>query len=472
MRRRRSRPSDPDQRRHEELAVTKPVITEITTGGAPIIGATGFDLAPLGYEQAEYTLSGVAGAYARTGGGLSVVEEADYTTRVLVYRPIDAAAFNGTVWVEWLNVSGGLDAAPDWGFVHTELVRSGAAWVGVSAQAIGVHGGEGLVGMSSPGLTGSDPERYGALRHPGDRFSYDMYSQAGRAARGRAGTTLDDLAVERVLAIGESQSAFRLTTYANDVDPLAQVFDGIFVHARGGTGAPLDDGGDPAAALAGGPVTFRADRRVPVMCVQAETDLMNLGYLPARQDDDESFVLWEIAGTSHADIYVLAVNGIDDGTLPVPQLAAAWRPVNEVLGMVLDLPVNAGPQHYVMNAAVSAFDRWVRDGIRPPHAERLEVVDGAFVTDDHGNVRGGIRTPHVDVPTAVLSGMGNGGAALGFLAGSTTPFDAAQLAALYSSRADYLERFDAATDAAVAAGFVLAADAAEIKAIAAENAPI
>ena len=42
--------------------------------------------------------------------------------------------FNGTVVVEWLNVSGGVDAAPDWTFAHTELIREGYAWVGVSAQ--------------------------------------------------------------------------------------------------------------------------------------------------------------------------------------------------------------------------------------------------------------------------------------------------------------------------------------------------
>jgi hypothetical protein len=95
--------------------------------------------------------------------------------------------------------------------------------------------------------------------------------------------------------------------------------------------------------------------------------------------------------------------------------------------------------------------------------------DGVFVTDEHGIARAGIRTPHVDVPTAVLSSQGNSGNGIaGDLVGTTTPFEAAKLAALYLSRADYLSRFGAATDTAVAAGFVLPADAAEIKAIAAE----
>ena len=49
------------------------------------------------------------------------------------------------------------------------------------------------------------------------------------------GRHLEDLAVERVLAMGESQSAFRLSTYVNEVDAAAAVYDGFLVHARGGS---------------------------------------------------------------------------------------------------------------------------------------------------------------------------------------------------------------------------------------------
>ena len=57
------------------------------------------------------------------------------------------------------------------------------------------------------------------------------------------------------------------------------------------------------------------------------------------------------------------------------------------------------------------------------------------------------------------------------LSGTTIPFSAEKLASLYASKADYCAKFDAATDAAVAAGFFLEADAPEIKAIAAELLP-
>src|SRR3546814_20861016 len=106
--------------------------------------------------------------------------------------------------------------------------------------------------------------------------------------------------------------------------------------------------------------------------------------------------------------------------------------------------MNAAPQHhYVMQAALRALDRWVRTGEAPLIAERLQVSDsGALVLDAHGNARGGVRSPWVDVPTAQLSGLGQDGPGLLRLFGSTQPFDDAKLAALYpNGREQYLAQF-------------------------------
>jgi hypothetical protein len=456
--------------------VTIPTIEGPVTGGnGAFVGGGTAGLAEHDYTQTEYFIAGRADAYELgSDGAAKVADTADYRTRILVHRPAGAARFNGTVLVEWLNVSGGVDGCPDWTFLHREMMRSGYAWVGVSAQSVGVHGGPAIMETAGPmNLTTVDPERYGSLSHPGDTYSFDMYAQAGAVTRGAEGTVLAELAVDRVIAIGESQSASRLTTYVNVVDPLTPVYDGFFVHARGRSGSPLDTSGpvrDPSAP----PEPFRDDLRVPVLCFEAETDLMALDYLPARQPDNDKFRLWEVAGTAHADVYTFVVGFIDSGALPIAELAAAWRPTTAPLGMALEEPVNAGPQHYVLQAALAHFDRWLRDGTPPPRAPRLEVRDDdptQFVVDDHGNARGGIRTPHVDVPVAVLSGMGNDGAAIARLCGTTIPFSAEQLASLYPSKADYIAQFDAATDAAVVAGWFLEADAPEIKAIAAELYP-
>ena len=113
-----------------------------------------------------------------------------------------------------------------------------------------------------------------------------------------------------------------------------------------------------------------------------------------------------------------------------------------------------------------AARRHAAPGHRPTLDARTLSDPIEFETDEHGNVRGGVRTPHVDVPIAVLSGLGNSGAPLAHLCGTTTTFTAEPVAAHYSSRAEYVDRFAAATQRAVSAGHLLPADAPEINALA------
>ncbi|NND67939.1 MAG: hypothetical protein HKN19_10155, partial [Halioglobus sp.] len=137
--------------------------------GAPVIVSTFFDLGALGYMQEEYFISGTATRYVnanelQSNGKWQVqaAEQADYKTRVVVTRPIDSADFNGTVVVEWLNVSAGFDSAPDFGMLHTELLREGYAWVGISAQQVGVDALiDGSAAAVIPGGMGDD--RYASL---------------------------------------------------------------------------------------------------------------------------------------------------------------------------------------------------------------------------------------------------------------------------------------------------------------------
>jgi hypothetical protein len=444
--------------------------------GAFFLGSPqSYDLAALGYSNEEFFLEGTARSYGAAPG------EARYRTRVVVRRPLDPARFNGSVVVEWFNVSGGLDAAPDWSFVHRHLIRAGFAWVGVSAQRAGIEGG-GFAAMSFP-LKKMNAERYAPLEHPGDAFSFDLFSQAGRAARD--GRLLGGRAPRRVLAIGESQSAVFLVTYVNAVDPDARVFDGFLLHGRGGSGASLEGemgarrplaevaeavSSGRGAAFAGTDV-IRPDVRVPVLTLQSETDVIGLGSVGARQPDTDRLRLWEIAGAAHADTYLLVASGSDDGSLEPAAFAKLLAPTTELFGMKTSRPINAGPQqHYVLQAALAHLDRWTAGGAPPPEAPRLELGGGAspLALDALGIAKGGIRSPWVDAPTAVLSGFGQSGAEFAFLFGTTRPFDADALARLYpGGRAEQLARFENAASDAVARGFLLEADAPEIRAVAA-----
>lgn len=457
-----------------------PQVSGPVSGGKGRINLTapGPDLAP-GYVGEEFFIAGTATSYQadgplRTDGKWKVVEAetAPYTTRIVVYRPADADDFNGTVFVEWLNVSAGFETAPDWGSAHTWITRAGAAWVGVSAQAVGVQGGVAAVaGVAEGGLKAADPERYASLSHPGDAYSYDIFTQVGRAVAGDAGVDpLGDLDVKRIIATGESQSAFRLVTYVNAIHPRAGVFDGFLIHSRGAGGAGLSNNPDRRARDAAMPEVARIrPTKVPVLTFQTESDLLGLGYLAARQPDTRTFRLWEVAGTAHGDAYtgLIGFNDAGDGSAERRLLDPA-----QADGGPLDCaqPINSAPAFAVLNAAVFQLDRWVRNGTPPPKAKRLRVKgkgeNARLVRDEHGNVKGGIRTPSIDAPVATITGEENAGGSFCGLFGTTEPFDAATLAELYPTHDDYVKAFDRATRKAVARGNLLPREARHLRAAA------
>jgi hypothetical protein len=457
------------------MTVPNPTVEGPVTGGrgVPWISATNFDPAEVGYAQEEFFFSGTARAYTNVGPlgsdgawEAELAGSASYRSRIVVYRPVDPARFNGSVVIEWLNVSGGIDAAPDWVSMHTELTREGYAWVGVSAQLAGIEGGGGFAGFN---LKAVDPERYASLDHPGDSFSYDIFSQASQAVlRPQGLDPLGGLPTERLIAVGESQSAFRLTTYVNAIHPLVRLHDGFLIHSRGGGSAALSEAPEPEVATPE-VVYVREDLDEPVLTFQTETDLIMLGYLSDRQPDGRNFRLWEVAGTAHADTYTVIVGFGDKGDTPVgAELLVTSQPVPGIIECAT--PINSGPQHFVLKAAIAALDAWIRGEGAPPMAPRLEVEGSppSFVLDELGNVRGGIRTPAVDAPIATLSGLGQTGANFCRLFGTTVPFDAETLAALYPDQAAYVAAVTASADAAVAAGFIRPADAVLIKQAAAE----
>lgn len=432
-------------------------LAELTDGNGPFIGAaTTADLEAAGYVEEEFAASGTATSYtagAPLGGDgeweLRPDATAPYRTRVLVRRPADAGDFSGTVVVEWLNVSGGIDANPDYVSLEAELTRRGHVWVGVSAQVIGVEGGPVLVGapgaggVAGKGLKGIDPDRYGSLEHPGDGYSFDIFTQVARAVRA-GGPVTDGAPAQYVLAAGESQSAIALTTYYNGVQPLTRAFDGFLVHSRASVALPLvgpSEHADLASGFGSAPARLRSDLDAPVIELQSEGDVIGpLSSVTVRQPDTDVFRLWEVAGTAHADTNLVG-------------------PVAESLDC--GVPINDGPMHVVAKAALHALDEWVRTGAAPPEAPRLETSGDppAFVRDSDGIVRGGVRTPPVDVPVVVLSGAPPPDASLiCLLMGSTTPLPDERLRELYESRADYERRYEAAVDEAIAAGFVLEDD--------------
>src|SRR4030095_4177896 len=210
------------------------------------------------------------------GATASIVDkDHPYKTRILVRRPADPKRFNGTVLVEWNNVTNGFDAENVWFFSWEHMLRAGYAWVGVSAQQVGVTA-----------LKNFSTERYGSIdvnqggTVTGDALSYDIFSQAGQAIKTPKDVNpLGNLKPSRVLAVGESQSAQRLSTYVNSVNPLARVYDGFIL-------------------LSSLNQKIRTDVPVPVWKISTEYDV-GFGEAGARQADTDLFRSWGVTGTSH-----------------------------------------------------------------------------------------------------------------------------------------------------------------------------
>jgi hypothetical protein len=459
--------------------------------GKPALMLGSYDLGQFGYQVDEFFISGDATSYrlptppTADGNWKAVPDKtAAYKTRIVVVRPMNAARFNGTVAVEWLNVTGGMDTPADWMVAHRELLRSGYAYVAVTAQKVGVDGAENARVAGGVSLKKMNPARYGSLLHPGDAYSYDIYSQAGSLLRApNASGLLGTLVPHKVLSTGESQSAAYLTTYVNAVDPLARVYDGFLIHSRFGSSASIDGASmreSPGAMPPG--VQFRADLRVPVLAFIAETDLVGpdlAGYHGARQKEGPHLRVWEVAGAAHADGYLFKGAFIDDGHRSTAELAAVFKPETATPAGKLDKPYNTGvSHHYVLQAALSALNGWVISGHAPAKTEPLALLPApsgrpSLQVDASGLAIGGVRTPWVDVPTMHLSGVGNTAATpmagfMAMLAGVGEPFDKAKVDKLYpGGKADYLARFTRSLDDAISRRHILPADREEILGVAA-----
>src|SRR5581483_11680437 len=413
------------------------------------------DLKSRGYIEQEYFYSGVANRYETPDGATGKIIDGDhkYQTRLLVRRPADPKKFNGTVIVEWDNVTSGHDLDIDWYQVHDHLMRSGYAWVGVTAQRIGVEA-----------LKVWNKDRYGALdvtdggTITNDALSYDVFADVGRAARRPHGADfLGGLKPQRVFATGHSQSSARLATYVNSVHPLDPVFDAVILHGGGGK--------------------IRTDLEIKVWKLNSETDVI-IGQAAARQPDTDNFRTWEVAGDSHVDTQFIASRSklaARDGNPIAPGFAPGQRGGGRSSPSHSPQPLGAGgnpcelptysdvPFYQVMAAALDHLVVWVRDGKAPPTAPPIDVTSagppGVIARDADGNSSGGgIRLATLAVPTAMNSGQ-NSGPGFCWLYGAHVDFDAAKLKARYPTHAAYIAAVRDVTEKNVKAGYILRQDA-------------
>ena len=392
------------------------------------------ELEPFGYTEQEWFVSGTA----RAADGST----APYTTRVIVTRPQKRKDFNGSVMLDWVNVTAQFENAVDSLEGREELLRSGWAFVHVSAQAAGV--------CCTP-LTPQvwDPVRYAALDHPGDTYADDMFLQVARALRTkRVGDVrpMGRLKVRRVVAAGQSQSAGRLAGIVRAHPEGAGVIDGFLIH--------------------GGLAGLDYEPRLEVPVLQLNSDWAES---TGEADDDPLYRLWDVAGSAHAGLFIgyQQVFGSGPRVAGLPAMdEQGYRDTIEAAGDYGQMAFNplypactvAGasfPMRYAVNTALRELAEWIRTGRAPRPAPRFEFeADGVTpARDADGNVLGGLRLPPIEVPVATYRSTDCE------LGGTTVPFDPITLQQRYPTFADYEQQLRRATNRAVRKGWLLPVDA-------------
>jgi len=418
-------------------AVPTPTLSDPPPGvrGYPLWDSY-YDLKPFGYTEREYLVSGTATNAAGAA--------APYTTRIIVTRPASPARFNGTVVLDWVNVTAQFENAVDTMEAREMLMREGFAYVHVSAQQ---------AGLCCTPLTPQvwDPVRYASLRHPGDDWSFDMFSQIAQLFRG--GPLASQ--VRRVLAVGQSQSGSRLYDYVNTWLPshasAVGLIDGFLVHGAAASTKRFDS-------------TLPSNVRVLQLLSDLEAD-------PSPITPQPNYRVWEIAGTAHSDHFIGYQSVFGHGPRVLTGAAkidaSGYRALIDAAGNygaevtpLLAACTVAGatmPMRYATSTAIHDLNEWVAGKPAPPTGPRFGFdASGALAKDRFGNALGGIRLPPIDVPVAryetTVCGLG----------GITVPFSDPEIKALYPTHADYVARMQARTDAAVRAGWLLPPDARDL----------
>jgi hypothetical protein len=462
-----------------------PVVTESPNGeplsaeerSTPFLAHLG-DISEIGFVEEEYEISGSGNIYDyvdNEGQSAEVdITEANipYVTRMLVRRPVNAAAFNGTVYVEVLNSTASWDDDPVWRMSYPSFASAGSVYVGITSDPLTVQflrdrwGAPEFVARNRARYANLDMERFGQV--------WDILSQS--AALLKDDTNPDNplmgFGVERIIQTGWSQSGGFNKTYANsmhsrDVEMYgAAVYDGYYIGVNGfsakkinppppGEGDDFVGFGDPRRLV---------DVPVPAVRFQAQTEILGIfNAQTGRQvetgaPDSPKIRTYEMAGGVHVDIRLetsgLLIRERDLGFSPEPKMC--------------EFPVIRISTSYITSALMRATEAWIRDGTEPPPSSLIELgqienmaIDVVF--DENGNAVGGIRSPQIEVPLGQYIANPFTIFNMCFLEGAFIAFDEERFRELYPTDAIYTHAVDREISRAVADSIVLAEEADELR---------
>lgn len=372
--------------------VPLPTLSTKITGPGPMYDSAtgqwpGRDVNFYKYETNEYFISGTANGKP-------------YKTRLVIRQPADKSMFSGLVLAESMHPAGNAH-----GFEYNSIYLMSS---GHAAAEILTSGPAQLLAVNR--------ERYADLTMSPDQVN-EILAQAGALIKSPNGP-LAGLTVRKMVLFGTSASSAVLVNYlpAHAVyrtPDLKHIYDG-FLPTSNGTNIPPTD--------------------VPLIQVPTQHEYENIG--TTRQDGDapgDQYRNYEFAGMGHLDSR--------NNTKRLPQSACVQ-------------PLSQYPMEAYMSVALHHLFRWVDQGIVPPKADRVLIDrnranDGSLMAlDEHGNPRGGIRSPYVDLPTVKYTARNSpapqgGNPLLCGLSVYQTPIPKAELKKMYGNKENYVKKVDA-----------------------------
>ena len=353
-------------------------------------------------------------------------------------------------------------------------MRRGDAWVGLTAKPVAVTT-----------LKTFDPVRYASLSwtNPLPRTDprncpisgggnsqatenglvWDMNSQVGAWLRSAEQTNPFIFGGKKsrakyVYGWGYSQTGSFLYTYINAIHPLVEradgrpMFDGYLIAVSSG---PTAINQCVTALPANDPRRNVRNVSVPVMHVMTQSDYA--GFAPRRRADGnvpgDRYRDYDFSGAGHATPDELYYG---PGPADITRGGQTPPPVNCTEG-----PRSRFPSRVPFNAVLENLQDWAEKGRTPPPGAVIEMNGNTGALDQYGNVKGGVRTPYLDVPTSTWRGNSTG-PSFCRIAGHEVPFTPERLNGLYPSHAAYVRAVEASVKDLVKKRYITRADGQEI----------
>jgi len=410
----------------------------------PLVRGDSLDVSAFGYVEEEFFVSGQANVYQYGPTGAVEIQTADvpYANRILVRRPENPRRFSGNVQVGMGGQSGDtLTWAADY------VLANGDAWVWIQISSAAVQI-----------MKSFDPVRYAPLNFPENGLTWDFFAQVGRLLKTQTpANPLNGYDVKHLYANGWSGSAAQLLLY---------ISDGFHNRVRMPDGGPIFDGyllGEPSGAgrlSSTAPPIPTSDPRQQVQ--PRDVPAITLHTRPQepyrrRPDSDapsDRYRVYEVAGARHFDVRVSRAYNQPEEAF---EAGGPFGCVHEM---------SRFPFHFYFQSTLARLDAWAALSVTPPPSQRLELnPSGTVKLDEHGNPVGGVRSSYLDVPTAryLANTTAPGGSLLCGFAGAQERFSPEKLAALYRNHGGYVSEAIRRINELEGDGWLLPADAQELR---------